>query len=197
MNQPFFISETDPPAKRTIMVEALRLFSRNGLRETTIRDIAAAAGYTNPALYKHFPSKDALALELFVACYRECVRVLDAKMSANNSFDLRLRALVRTYTASFDAYPDALMFAVEHLTRFWPEVPDAMTKRTMITLIRELVELGEADGSVPRDIDGEVRVAVIAGALVQLSRLVYLGGVSGPASKYNDDLENSLRRALS
>jgi len=197
VSQAFFISDTDPPAKRTIMVEALRLFSRRGLRETTIRDIAAAAGYTNPALYKHFTSKDALALELFVACYRECMRALDVEMSGSYTFDLRLRALVRTYTASFDAYPDAVMFAVEHLTRFWSEVPPAMKERTMITLIRELVEMGETEGCVPRDIDGEVRVAMIAGALVQLSRLVYLGGISGPASKYNDDLEITLRRALS
>ncbi len=72
VSQAFFISETDAPAKRTIMVEALRLFSRKGIRETTIRDIAAAVGYSNPALYKHFSSKDELALELFVACYREC-----------------------------------------------------------------------------------------------------------------------------
>ncbi len=197
MNQEFFISETDAPAKRTIMVEALRLFSRRGLRETTIRDIAAAAGYTNPALYKHFSSKDELALELFVACYRECMRALEAKMSLENSFELRLRALVRTYTASFDTYPDAVMFAVDHLARFWADVPRSMKKRTIITLIRELIELGESEGCVPRDIDIEVRVAAIAGALGQLSRLVYLGGTSGPASKYNDDLENTLRRALS
>ena len=38
---------------------------------------------------------------------------------------------------------------------------------------------------------------MVAGALGQLSRLVYLGGMSGPASKYNDDLERTLRRALS
>ena len=179
------------------MVEALRLFSRKGLRETTIRDIAAAAGYTNPALYKHFSSKDELALELFVACYRECTRALDTAMNVHKSFDLRIRALVRAYTASFDAYPDAVMFAGNHLARFWSDVPRAMKERTIITIIRELVELGESEGCVPRDTDNEVRVAMIAGALGQLSRLVYLGGISGPASKYNDDLENTLRRALS
>ena len=197
MSQAFFISEADAPAKRTIMIEGLRLFSRKGLRETTIRDIAAATGYTNPALYKHFSSKDELALQLFVACYRELTRALDAKMRTDNSFDLRLRALVRTYTTSFDAYPDAVMFAIDHLTRFWRDVPRALKKRTIITLIRELVELGEAEGCVPRDVDIEVRVSMIAGALGQLSRLVYLGGISGPASTYNDDLETTLRRALS
>jgi len=196
MSQAFFISDTDAPAKQMIMVEALRLFSRKGLRETTIRDIATAAGYTNPALYKHFPSKDALALELFIACYREITRALDAAMSLHESFDLRLRALVRTYTASFDAYPDAVMFAGDHLSKFWSEVPRAMKRRTIITLIRELVELGENEGCMPPGTDIEVRVATIAGTLGQLARLVYLGGLSGPTSKYNDDLESTLRRAL-
>jgi AcrR family transcriptional regulator len=197
VSQAFFISETDAPAKRTIMVETLRLFSRRGIRETTIRDIAAAAGYSNPALYKHFSSKDELALELFVACYRDCTHALDVNMGVHSSFDLRLRALVHTYTACFDAYPDAVMFAVEHFATFWSEVPRTMKKRTIITLIRELIELGETEGCVPRDIDIEVRVASVAGALGQLSRLVYLGGMSGPASKYDDDLEITLRRALS
>jgi len=197
VDQTFFISENDAPAKRTIMVEALRLFSRKGIRETTIRDIAAASGYTNPALYKHFSSKDELALDLFVACYRESVRALDAQMSRHTSFDGRLRALVHTYTTGFDANPDAVMFAMDHLAQFWSDVPHSLKKRTIITLIRELVTLGETEGCVPRDIDIEVRVAAIAGALGQLSRLVYLGGINGPASKYEEDLEKTLRRALS
>jgi AcrR family transcriptional regulator len=197
MAQPFFVSESDPPAKRMIMIEALRLFSRKGLRETSIRDIAEATGYTNPALYKHFSGKDELARELFVACYRECTRSLDAAMSATETFELRLRALVQTYAAGFDANPDVVMFATEHLAHFWPEVPRSMKKRTIITLIRDLIELGEAEARVPNDIDIDVRVAVVAGALSQLSRLIYLGGLRGPASKHADDLATTLLRALS
>ena len=197
MSQPFFISESDPPAKRTIMVEALRLFSRKGLRETSIRDIAEASGYTNPALYKHFSSKDELALELFVACYRECTQALAAAMSATETFESKLRALVRGYTDGFDSYPDAVMFATEHLARFWPDVPRSIKRRTIITLIRELIELGEAEGFVPRGIDNEVRTAAVAGTLGQLSRLVYLGGLPGPASKYQEDLVTTLLKALS
>jgi AcrR family transcriptional regulator len=148
-------------------------------------------------LYKHFSGKDELARELFVACYRECTRTLDAAMSAAETFELRLRALVEAYTASFDAYPDAVMFATEHLAHFWPDVPRSLKKRTIITLIRELIELGEAEECVPTDIDNEVRTVVVAGALGQLSRLVYLGGLRGPASKYKEDLVTTLLRALS
>jgi AcrR family transcriptional regulator len=197
MAQPFFISETDPVAKRTIMVEALRLFSRKGFCETTIRDIAAAAGYTNPALYKHFSSKDELASELFVACYREFVRSLDSAIGAASTFEQRLRALIVTYTASFDAYPDAMMFANEHLARFWPSVPRSLKKRTVISLVREIVEQAKTDQTTPSRTNTDVRVAVVVGALGQLVRLVYLGGMPGPASNHNDELERTLRLALS
>ena len=179
------------------MIEALRLFSRKGLRETSIRDIAHASGYTNPALYKHFSGKDELARELFVACYRNAARTLDAAMSECDTFELRLRALVHTYTTGFDAFPDAVMFATEHVAHFWPDVPRSLKKRTTITLIRELIELGEAEGCVPSDVDNEVRTAMVAGALGQLSRLIYLGGLRGPASKYADDLTTTLLRGLS
>jgi AcrR family transcriptional regulator len=196
VSQPFFVSESDPPAKQMIMIEALRLFSRRGLRETTIRDIAEATGYTNPALYKHFSGKEELAYELFVACYRELARSLEASTRDTATFELRLRALVRTYFDAFDAYPDAVMFATEHLARFWPDVPRSMKRRTIITLIRDLIELGEQQGCVPRGVDNEVRTAVVAGSLGQLSRLVYLGGLRGPASAYSEDLVSILLRGL-
>ena len=41
----------DAESKRQIVACALELFVRKGLSATSIRDIGAAAGYTNPALY--------------------------------------------------------------------------------------------------------------------------------------------------
>ena len=68
---PFYVSEDDAPAKRRILVAALALFVRDGLCETSVRDIAKASGFTNPALFKHFRSKDDLARYLFERCYLE------------------------------------------------------------------------------------------------------------------------------
>jgi AcrR family transcriptional regulator len=67
---PFYVRDTDPPAKREILRAAIKLFGQHGLAATTIRDIAKESGYTNPALYKHFVSKEALALYLFETSHR-------------------------------------------------------------------------------------------------------------------------------
>ena len=55
----------DAPSKRALLEAALRLFVRDGLCETTIRIIAAEAGFTNPAIFKFFDSRDALARCVF------------------------------------------------------------------------------------------------------------------------------------
>lgn len=50
--------------KQQIVKAALPLFARKGFAETTTKDLARAAGVSEPLLYKHFPSKEALYLEI-------------------------------------------------------------------------------------------------------------------------------------
>jgi AcrR family transcriptional regulator len=46
--------------KLAIVKAVLPLFARKGFAETTTRELAKAAGVSEPLLYKHFPSKEAL-----------------------------------------------------------------------------------------------------------------------------------------
>ncbi|HSU52543.1 MAG TPA: helix-turn-helix domain-containing protein, partial [Candidatus Dormibacteraeota bacterium] len=50
--------------KQAIVKAALPLFAQRGFAETTTKDLARAAGVSEPLLYKHFPSKEALYLEI-------------------------------------------------------------------------------------------------------------------------------------
>jgi len=54
--------------KRAIVGAALPLFARQGYAETTTKDLALAAGVSQPLLYKHFPSKEALYREILNFC---------------------------------------------------------------------------------------------------------------------------------
>ena len=46
--------------RRQILREAMRCFASNGFRGTTTREIAAAVGITEAALYRYYPSKQSL-----------------------------------------------------------------------------------------------------------------------------------------
>jgi AcrR family transcriptional regulator len=50
--------------RHAIVLAALPLFARKGFAETTTKDLAQAAGVSEPLLYRHFPSKEALYLEI-------------------------------------------------------------------------------------------------------------------------------------
>jgi len=49
-----------------LLVEAAGLFARRGFAAVTTVEIGEAVGMSGPALYKHFPSKDAILAELLV-----------------------------------------------------------------------------------------------------------------------------------
>src|ERR1700757_4913155 len=50
--------------KLAIVQAALPIFARKGFAATTTKDLARAAGVSEPLLYRHFPSKEALYLEI-------------------------------------------------------------------------------------------------------------------------------------
>ncbi len=64
--------------RASIIAAARVLFSRNGFRGTGTSDIAAAAGCSEPVIYKHFASKQAL----FAAVLEDCTRVMGERFSA-------------------------------------------------------------------------------------------------------------------
>ena len=50
--------------KQKILDKSLQLFATKGFKETTVRDIAAAVGLQQGALYNHFANKDAILTAL-------------------------------------------------------------------------------------------------------------------------------------
>src|SRR5215475_13332410 len=100
----------DPPSKRQILASALHLFVRHGIDAVTVRDIGAEAGYTNAALFKFFPTKDALALYLFERCYLALFESLSASLPAGASFEDRFHALVTVSMSRMDRDLDAFLF---------------------------------------------------------------------------------------
>ena len=52
--------------REQILTVAAQLFARHGFHGVSIADLGAAVGISGPALYRHFPGKEALLAELLV-----------------------------------------------------------------------------------------------------------------------------------
>src|SRR5262245_29200847 len=122
---PFYVEPTDPPSKQELLKAALKLFARDGVRESSIRAVAKEAGFTNPVLFKYFDGKDALALHLFERCYLRLSRETQAAIASGGTFRARLGRLIVRVLTLLDESPEAVLFVNEELRRYWPLVSPA------------------------------------------------------------------------
>ena len=186
---PFFVSAEDPPARQQILIEGLRLFTEKGLCETTVRDIADATGYTNPALYRHFEGKDALASFLFRRCYERMIADVQKALSLAASGQESMRAFVSAMLQLYAESPPALLFISDNIRRFWPGVPPRMRRVTLLMFVREILAPGVRAGTVD---EVEIRAATVVGALQQVFRMLYLELIDGPPDRWVEPLTNTL-----
>jgi len=142
------LAEGDPPSKRKVLRCALHLFVRDGLCETSIRDIAQASGYTNPALYKFFESKEALSLHLFMRCYLRLVSVTRASQRPERGFEANLDALLRAYAGLADDSLEAVLYVNDTLRLFWPKLSPGTRRHSLLAVIHALLKQGVKEGAL-------------------------------------------------
>jgi AcrR family transcriptional regulator len=86
--------------RRTQLLEVAReLFSREGIDETSMRNIAGRAGVSPAVLYRHFADKDALLFALTEAFFDRLIGAFDAALAGATDPIQRLRALMTAYTS--------------------------------------------------------------------------------------------------
>jgi AcrR family transcriptional regulator len=194
MSSQFYIHDDDPPAKRAILRAAMKLFSERGLAATSIRDIAAQSGYTNPALYKHYESKEQLALTLFDLCHRRVWSRLDAALNRGTNFETKLDAYVGEWLELIDGDPEVLAFLSDSARVLWPKASATVKRHTLIGLARALAISAQRRAGRPAKSDTDVVAAAVQGTLSEFTRMLQVGVVDGPATRWKADLVTVLRR---
>jgi AcrR family transcriptional regulator len=178
--KPFYVSDGDAPAKRKILITALALFVRDGLCETSVRDIAKASGFTNPALFKHFRSKDDLARYLFERCYLELAGLVANAIASRPTFAEKQRAVIEAYLAALDRDSNSVLYVQDGLRHFWPQMPDGVRRHSIVRDVRKLLEMGRAERVVADDIDVDLLTTAWLGTLQQFARFRYFGEFKQP-----------------
>ena len=191
---PFYIRDDDPPAKRHILRAAMKLFSEHGLAGTSIRDIARESGYTNPALYKHFAGKEALAVHLFAICHQRLWTSCHAAIEAATGFEAKLDAYIGEMLELIDEHPEAMAFLSDSARVLWPKAGATVRRQTMIGLARDVMSLAPRPRRGGRVISPDVAAASVQGTVAELARMLQVGVVSGPATRWKTDLVALFRR---
>ena len=190
----FVALDSDPASKREILRAALSLFVQHGPSDPTARQIAAEAGYSNPAIFKYFRTKDKLALYLFKQCYERITGELRASVQLDRPFRENLRALLATYQRIVEEDLDAFLYVTENTRRFWHSLSPELRGRSIGRLLRQAFENGKAEGVVASDASTELLVTGVVGMLSQFARLRYFGEFPGPAENWIASIERMILR---
>src|SRR3954467_1782121 len=189
---PFYVEPTDPPSKQALLKAALKLFARDGVRESSIRSVAREAGFTNTVLFKYFEGKDALALHLFERCYLRLGGGAMTALASEGPFRPRLGRLIARMLALLDESPEAVLFVNEELRRYWPRVSPATRRHSLIGLVDAFF----AEGGVTTGVDRKLLVAAFWGLIAQFARMHAFGEWKGPAVDAAPQLEAIVLRML-
>jgi AcrR family transcriptional regulator len=114
-----------PPTKHVdILWTAVRLFARQGVAQTTTREIAAEAGTTERTLFKHFASKDGLVQAVISQAVLPHL--------APTSLDA-LRQVIEQHGEDFGAWHQALLASRSEAMAAGPE----LTRLLLVELMRD------------------------------------------------------------
>ena len=153
-----------PSQRHLILDAALRCFAERGYDATRVQHIADRAGVSNGALYRHFPSKQALAEQLYADALAGVTGPMAAAADTPRTVRERLQGCLGAMLAAYRAAPDAATFAVLRQQALMPALPaDTVFP---VTILERLVREGQAAGEV-RNGDPKLLAAIFAGCLVR------------------------------
>lgn len=142
-----------------LLATAGRMFAENGLRSTTVRDIADAAGILSGSLYHHFDSKESMVDEILrrflddlFAKYRD---IAAAGLSATET----LRRLVIASFESIDAKRNAVAIYQDEAKRLAGQERFAYISELNVEfrqLWHAVLQRGVDDGEFRPDLDVEL-----------------------------------------
>ena len=160
---------------------ALTLFVARGVAETTTKEIAMAASVAEGTIYRYFPSKEQLALDLFLRHHQGLAEALADAQRPAKGLRAKIEAIVRCYCEWADR--DWTLFAYHLLNQhsFLIQVPDGMANP--VTVVRDVISQAMKAGEIPkRNVD--LAAASAIGVVMQAATYKVYGRFTGDLSDH-------------
>ncbi len=149
-----------------IVLAARRLVATGGFREASVTAVAAAAGLSTGAIYRYFPSKADLFVEVLTAAVDHECDILQQIIAAKGNATERLRAAVESFASRALEGPYlAYAFIAEPAD---PEVDAAriLCREKFGEVFKSVLRAGIASGEFPAQ-SVDVSAACIVGAFTE------------------------------
>lgn len=176
---------TGEERKAQIVEVTLRLISAHGVQGTSTKRIAAAAGVSEAALYRHFTSRNEIFLAALDSVYERVYELIDS--SRGDDALNRLRSIGQGHVALHSSHNVDFVFPLFEFIAAPPEAglrgPLGRKQARAVVEIAAIVEAGKAAGTIRADVNAEEAAWQLVGVfwlrdvayLMDLGRSVYEG----------------------
>ena len=149
----------EPSRREELLAIAAGLFAEKGFKNTTVRDIAEAAGILSGSLYHHFDSKESMVDEILRTFQAELFGKYDEILASRDDARIKLERAVRVSFEAIDRHPhEVAIFQNEAaylggFERFsYLAERNQQSREVWITLLKQ----GRRAGTLRKDLDLEL-----------------------------------------
>lgn len=154
-------------AKPRIERAALEVFAVHGVDGATTKLIAARAQVSEGAIYRHWKSKDELAVGLFLAAHRRLSELIETEAGAVRGVAAKAEALVRAYCTAADEDWTLFSFHLLQLHHFLPYYQE--DGLDPVTLVESIVKHAMLNMELP-PADPRIVAAMAIGVITQTAQ---------------------------
>jgi AcrR family transcriptional regulator len=139
----------EPSRREQLLAIAARLFAEKGFKNTTVRDIADAAGILSGSLYHHFDSKESMIDEILSTFQAALFGEYDEILASGEDARTKLERAVRVSFEAIDQHPHEVAIyqnEADYLGTFdrfgYLAARNTQSRQVWVTLIEEGVRTG-------------------------------------------------------
>jgi TetR/AcrR family transcriptional regulator, fatty acid metabolism regulator protein len=154
--------------RRLLLDAAVRVFARKGYHASRVGDIAEEAGVAYGLLYHYFGSKEDVLRSVFRETWRALIETIESVEGSGDPPREQLRKVAEILLRSWRRDPDLVRVLVLEVTRSQHLRGEMDEIVESFAAIQEIVERGQADGSIRSDLDARLASYVFYGAVEEL-----------------------------
>ena len=181
------------PVKDRIDAAAIELFVHMGVDAATTKLIAKSAAVSEGAIYRHYASKDELALTLFMGVHRRLSGLVEAAAAGEHDLAAKADAIVRAYCQAADENWPLFTFhmlGVHRFLRFYQE-----DGKDPVSVVENLLKRAMMDAELP-PADPRIVAAMAIGVIVQTAQNKAYGRFDTPMSAHAPLMSAAVKAVL-
>lgn len=168
------VTDRGETTRRHILDAAAHAFAEHGYNGVSLNDIVRDSGLTKGAFYFHFPSKEALALEVFGTKQEEWQTIIAGKLDEHTRAIDRLNAMLDCGCEMYEVDASArvvgrLCVELSRERKLAPRLTGYL--RAWFAMVTELIREAQDEGDARRDLDPATTAETIVSAFIGVEQV--------------------------